>query len=234
MKTLKVILIDDEPNALKTLTTILQEFCEQIEIVGTANSALEGIKITQKLQPDLVFLDVDMPSGTGFDFLEAFPKRTFKVIFTTASSEHAIKAIKAQAEDYLMKPVDLDELQTSLDNLRQVMEMRKSYDFNKIPIPTASGAIYARQDEIIHLNNAGNYCTFFLKNKPSLLTSKNIGFFADLLNGKPFFRCHQSHIININEVQELNRTDGVYVLMSNGNRIDVSRSKKDELLQLLG
>jgi two-component system LytT family response regulator len=234
MKKLKAIIIDDEPNAIISLQTILNEFCDGIEILATANGALDGIKQTNIYKPDLVFLDVDMPGGSGFDYLEAFPKRDFKVIFTTASSDYALKAIKARAEDYLLKPVDIDELNTTLNNLRSVLDTRKTFDRNKIALPTQSGYSYVNYQDIIHINNDGNYTTFFMKNEVKHLISKNIGYFADLLDFFPFFRCHQSHIINLDEITELNRTDGTHVIMSNGNRIDVSRGKKDELYELMG
>jgi two-component system LytT family response regulator len=234
MKKLITIIIDDEPNAIRSLETILTEYCEGIEIAATANGALEGVKKVNTYHPDLVFLDVDMPGGNGFDFLEAFPDRDFKVIFTTASSDHALKAIKAKAEDYLLKPVDIDELNTALSNLRAVLDTKKSFDRNKIALPTQNGYTYVSYHDIIHIDNEGNYTTFYLKDNTKHLISKNIGYFADLLDFFPFFRCHQSHIINLDEINELNRTDGTHVILSNGNRIDVSRGKKDELYEVMG
>jgi two-component system, LytTR family, response regulator len=195
---LKVIIIDDEQNAINALKTLICEFYDGAEIVGTANTALQAVALTNKLQPDLVLLDINMPNGSGFDFLEAFSKINFKVIFTTASEEYMLKALQVKAANYLLKPIDLDLLTKALDSIKQeLQEVVTSEPVRLIPLPIQGGFAYIKSEEVIHLSSNGNYTTVFLKENKKYLVSKHLGFFSNYFSDMPFFKCHQSHIVNL-------------------------------------
>ncbi|MES2779239.1 MAG: LytTR family DNA-binding domain-containing protein [Bacteroidota bacterium] len=229
---LRVVVIDDEPDAVSALCTLILEFTIGAEVVGTASSALEGIRVINKMRPDLILLDIDMPGGTGFELLDAFPDRFFKVVFTTASSSFAIKALKTKAHDYLLKPIDVDELRTTLDLAREP-EHKLMEDDPTLPLPDLNGYTYVKIRDIIHLNGEGNYTTVYYGENGKSVVSKNIKYFETLLAPYAFFRCHQSYIINLSKVQQLKKNEGTYLVMSNGNRVEVSRANKEELTRLL-
>jgi two-component system LytT family response regulator len=226
---LNVVIIDDEPDAVSALSALIEQFIEGVKIAGTAHNVLEGIKTINRTKPDVVLLDVDMPGGSGFDLLEAFPERSFKVIFTTASSGFALKALKAKAQDYLLKPVDLDELEHAL---AMVYSGKQKKDIT-IPLPDKGGYTYVNISDIIHLDGDGNYTTVYYGQNDKTIVSKNIKYFENLLDPRLFFRCHQSHIINPLKVKQLKKNEGTYLIMSNGNRVEVSRANKDRLMELL-
>ncbi len=227
---LKLIIIDDELDAIESLELMIQNFIQNAEIVGTARTALDGIKLINQKKPDVVLLDIDMPGGTGFDLLETFPSRDFVVIFTTASSEHAIKALRIKAEDYLLKPIIIEELQLAIDKLSA--QVKKPIDENgKIALADLTGYTYVNVKDIIHLKGEGNYTTVYYGNSNKVV-SKNIKYFEDLLPSTLFFRCHQSHIVNLKEISELKKNEGLFLVMHNGDKVDVSRAHREEILSM--
>jgi two-component system LytT family response regulator len=241
---LKTVLIDDELNALEALEWKLNRYVEDLEIIK-CNSPLEGIDIIEKEKPDLVFLDIEMPEMNGFELLKQLNYKGFQLIFTTAHDEFALKAIKVSAIDYLLKPVDKDELITAIEKVKASQKESKLEDkleslftnintkSDKINI-SADGKVYLlEKDDVIMLKSDKSYTTVFLKDDRSILVSKTLKEVEKKFNFQQFFRVHNSYLININHVKEYLKSDGGELVMSNGMRAGISRNKKTELLELL-
>ncbi|MFH1321980.1 MAG: LytTR family DNA-binding domain-containing protein [Bacteroidota bacterium] len=239
---LKTIIIDDEAKSIKTIELIIKEFCRNITIVGKANSAIDGIKEIQNKKPDLVFLDIEMPHGNGFDLLESIPERDFDVIFVTAYNHYAVKAFKFSAIDYILKPIDIEEL---VNAVKKVEESRKEHpksypDYNallenirsaspcKLTIPTLEGLEYINIKNIIRIEADRSYSEIYLKEGKKLIVSKSLAEIENLLDDKNFFRTHKSHLINLDHVNKFLRIDGGSVEMIDGSIVIVSRRKKDD------
>jgi two-component system, LytTR family, response regulator len=229
---LKIVIIDDEPDAIAVIRGLVEMFCNDVQVVGTATSAVEGIQAIEEHKPDVVLLDIDMPGGSGFNLLESFGQRPFKVIFITASGEFAIQALRAKADDYLLKPVNPLELKQALEKVR-LDKGKQPLPAQKIALPEKNGYYYVNIADIIHIEGDGSYVTIYLKNGLKKTVSKNIKTFDDQLSPHGFIRCHQSHLVNMAEVSQLKRLDGIFLVMSNGNEVAVSRARKDMVLQLL-
>ena len=241
---LKTVLIDDEQNALEALEWKLNRYVEDLEIIK-CNSPLEGIEIIEKERPDLVFLDIEMPEMDGFELLKQLNYKGFQLIFTTAHDEFALKAIKVSAIDYLLKPVDKDELITAIEKVKVSKKESKLEDKleslftnintkgDKINI-SADGKVYLlEKDDVIMLKSDKSYTTVFLKDDRSILVSKTLKEVEKKFNFQQFFRVHNSYLINVNHVKEYLKSDGGELVMSNGMRAGISRNKKTELLELL-
>ena len=239
---LKAILVDDEPNCLKMLEWELQNSCPDVQIVELCNSGKDGLKAIQKHQPDIVFLDVDMPYMNGFELLELVPDIKFDVIFTTAYDEYAVKAFKTNAIDYLLKPIDEDELRTAVtkvkDKNQHITSQMPSEDdprkqvIRKIALPTFEGLVFVEVDRIIYCQSDNNYSKIILKGEKNLFISKTLKETEAVLGNYHFFRVHNSFLVNLNEIKNYVKSDGGYLIMSNDERVKVSRAKKDMLLQL--
>jgi two-component system LytT family response regulator len=241
---LKVIIIDDEENAVKFIHGIIAEYCPNLVLAGTANSAREGIVLINQVHPDLVFLDVEMPHGTGFDLLSNFPKKTFDVIFITAYNHYAIQAIKFSAVDYILKPVNISEL---IEAVQKVEQKRSSVEYrnldysnllenlrtprpSRLAIPTNDGIEYLNTSEIIRIEADRSYSWFFLTDKRKYLVSRNLKEYQELLQDIDFFRPHNSHLINMNFVKKFIRHEGGYIEMTDGSNVPISRGKRDLFL----
>jgi two-component system, LytTR family, response regulator len=231
MKPLKIAIVDDEPNAIEAITQILKEFVEGVEIVGTANNALQAIKLLNRNELDLVFLDVEMPDGTGFDVLEALPNHLFKVVFTTAYNQYAIQAIKNSAIDYLLKPIGIEEFLQALEKVR--IELNQEEYPNKVAVPIMSGIRYVEIDSIIYLKAEKSYTQFYFKNGEKLLVSKHLKIYEELLPEDRFFRPHKSYIINLDCVVTYIKSAGGYVELENGHEVPISKEKKDAFLKAM-
>ena len=241
---LRVMIIDDEPDAVKFIQGIVAEYCPNLEVVGTANSARDGVSMINQTHPDLVFLDVQMPHGSGFDLLSSFPEKTFDVIFITAYNHYAIQAIKFSAVDYILKPVNISELieavnkveqkRTSLEyrnlNYNNLLENLKAPVPSKLAIPTSDGIEYLNTAEIIRIEADRSYSWFFLKDKKKYLVSRNLKEYQELLQELNFFRPHNSHLINMIYVKKFIRHEGGYIEMTDGSSVPISRGKKDLFL----
>lgn len=231
---MKVILIDDEPSALENLHILLDACQEDINICAHASGVLEGIKLINKHKPDLIFIDIEMQDGTGFDLLEVFPEHAFIPIFVTAFNEYAIEALRSGAFDYLLKPIDFEELQNCIKRIDHKLQHNHVNTcpsrHPKIRIPTSDGIFYVRYDEVIYLKGEGSYSRFFLTDDREVMTSRNIKYYEDSLPEPLFFRIHQSYVVNTNHVQQIIRTGGNHVVMSNLSQLEISRRKKDEFL----
>ena len=243
---LTAVIIDDELKGRIALKQKLQDYCENIELVGEAESGEEGMKLIEKHQPRIVFLDIEMPRMDGFEMLLKLPEKNFHLIFTTAYDQYAIKAIKYAAFDYLLKPIDIEELKFAISKIieqpyshtekKLVMLEQNLFSknaFNKIAIPTLDGLLFFDINEIIHLEASSNYTTIYFDHHPKLTASKTLKEFEEILPGDIFFRPHHSHIINLNYVKRYIKGDGGQIEMQNGNYIDVARRKKEEFLKTM-
>jgi two-component system LytT family response regulator len=245
---MKAILIDDEPNGRIALRQKLKDYCPTIEVIGEAENGKQGITLIESLQPDLVFLDIEMPEMDGFEMLIHIPEKKFHLVFTTAYDHYAIKAIKYAAFDYLLKPIDIDELKSTIDRLTPLTSsnvtnkkletleqnlLSKPF-LNKIAIPTNEGLLFFDLQHIIHLEAESNYTNIYFDNHPKLMASRTLKDFEEILPTDIFFRPHNSHVINLHFIKRYIRGDGGQVEMKNGNFVLVSRRKKDEFLKLIG
>jgi two-component system LytT family response regulator len=242
---LKTVIIDDEQDAVDFISTIIAEYCPSLDPVGKAFNVIQGTKVIKENKPDLVFLDVEMPNGTGFDLLAQFPEKEFDVIFITAFNHYAIKAIKFSAVDYILKPININEFieavskvvkkrsQRSSDNndgLKILMENLRSPMPSRLAIPTSDGMEYLNPKEIIRIEADRSYSWFYLNGNRKILVSKHLKEFQELLGDRNFFRSHNSHLINLKFVKKFIRKEGGYIEMNDNSMIPISRSKKDIFL----
>jgi two-component system LytT family response regulator len=243
-----LILIDDEPSAIKSLEWEIGNFCKNVNIVGSFTNALLAAGFLKKNKVDCVFLDIEMPDMDGFQFLELFPARDFAVVITTAFDQYAIKAIKESALDYLLKPIDSDDLilcfekieqqkngfsaNVKLGNSLEKLLQSSVFSQKKISINNDGKIIFLQPDDIIYCESDGNYCTIYLESKEKIVLSQKLKFMEEKLSHLQFFRIHNSYLINLNKVKEFHKTDE-YVVLSNQVKIPVSRQKKSTFLDKL-
>ena len=243
---MKAILVDDEKNALEMLEWMIQKNCPEVEIIAMCDSPLDGLEKIKALKPDLIFLDIEMPQLNGFDLLDRLGKHDADVIFTTAYNQFAIKAFKACALDYLLKPIDPEDLKSAVQKAKSKkskvstdqLEMLLSYIKPEKPKPrrvalTATDhLIFVEVDKIIYCESDSNYTIFFLTDGEKVMVSKTLKDVEEILEGSDFFRIHASYLINMKHVSKFTRGDGGYVVMSNNQHITVSRKKKDEFFEM--
>jgi len=244
---IKAVIIDDEIHCRKTLNMLLAENCPDVQVVEQCEDGEAGILAIQKLKPDIVFLDIEMPGMNGFEMLQKLPAINFEIIFTTSYDQYAIKAFKFSALDYLLKPVDRQELGTAVQKVVQRLSrpvpqqleilLQKLYQpassIRKIALPTMEGLQMIPIDSIISCASDSNYTIFQLKNKQKLIVSRLLREVEEMLEEYSFLRVHHSYVVNLNEIEKYYKGDGGYVVMSDGSSIDVSRNKKDILLTKL-
>jgi two-component system LytT family response regulator len=245
---LHTLIVDDEPDAVNFIGSIIREYCPGLDIIATAASANEGARIILERQPDLVFLDVEMPHGSGFDLLAQFPEKTFDVIFITAFNHYAIKAIKFSAVDYILKPINISEFTEAVEKVLQkrlsasarntdyaaLLENLKSDVPSKLAIPTFDGMEYLKTKEIIRIEADRSYSRFFLADQRKILVSKNLKEYQELLSDQGFFRPHNSHLINLEHVKKFIRHEGGTIEMTDGSQVPVSRTRRDLFLRQMG
>jgi two-component system LytT family response regulator len=243
---MKAILVDDEKNALEMLEWMLQKNCPEVEIIAMCDSPLEGLEKIKTLKPDVIFLDIEMPQLNGFDLLERLGKHDSDVIFTTAYNQFAIKAFKVCALDYLLKPIDPEDLklavQKALTKKNKVsaeqLEMLLSYmkpekpKSKRVALTASDHLIFVETEKIIYCESDSNYTIFFLTDGQKIIVSKTLKDVEEILEGSDFFRVHASYLINMKHVSKFTRGDGGYVVMSNNQHITVSRKKKDEFFEM--
>lgn len=246
----KVVIIDDEKNGRDIVKQYLSFYCDDIDVIGEANSVESGFELLSKQTPDIVFLDIQMQDGTGFNLLEKLPQRNFKVIFVTAYDQFALKAIKFSASDYILKPVEPDEFveavervkselanqnQAKDDRIDALLSISKKNDFTKIGLPTSEGIQFVKVDDIVRCEADGPYTQVFLSTGERVMVSKNLKIYEDLFANSNFIRVHKSHLINTSYIDKYmnNGGDGGSVAMADGSIVEVSRRKKDELLAMI-
>ncbi len=245
----QAIIVEDELHSREFLKNIVTTYCPELTIAALAGGVEEGVAAIKQHQPDIVFLDIEMQTGTGFDLLQQFPQPTFEVIFTTAYDHYAIKAIKFSAVDYLLKPIDIEELQQSV---AKVIEKKKNNTGQQalqillknlqapqtaeqsITLSTSDGLEFIPLHQIIRIEASGPYSHFYLKDKKKIIVSRNLKEYETLLTDHGFFRVHNSHIINMKEVKRMIKTDGGYAVMSDESNITISPKKKEEFFEMIG
>ncbi|HLF64151.1 MAG TPA: response regulator [Saprospiraceae bacterium] len=245
---LKAILIDDEPECLHSLAHDLEAHCPGVEIMAQCDNGKEAIKMIHAHDPDVLFLDIDMPYINGFDLLEMVPEVNFEVIFTTAYDKYAIQAFRISAVDYLLKPIDTEALSMAVEKVRilrekgntskqisfliQQIKDLENNNVRKIALPTFDGLEFIHMDDILYCQSDGAYSHVFFTDGRKLYISKTLRYLEDALCNFHFFRVHNSYIVNLNHVNKYSKTDGGLLILSNGMKVRVSRSRKDELLGL--
>jgi two-component system LytT family response regulator len=243
---LKTILIDDDQSNLSALSEKLNRHCPQIRIVARCDTAQDGLKAIDDLQPDVVFLDIEMPVMNGFLMLQHLTYKNFALIFVTAYDHYAIKAIRYSALDYLVKPVEIDELKAAVAKaetnrlnrsadlqMELLLEYVQKKQTRRISIPTFEGLQFIAIDDIIYLEASANYTYIYLSDGAKFLVSRTLKEFDELLPTETFLRIHHAHVINKSFVQRYIRGEGGQVVMSNGIVLDVSKRKKAEFLQAI-
>jgi two-component system LytT family response regulator len=246
METIKAVIVDDEKNNRITLQKLIEKFCPQVRIIAECDSVDAAIAAIENNPTDVVFLDVEMPAKNGFDLLAHYNYQCpFDVIFTTAYSQYAVKAFRFSALDYLLKPVDPEELIGAVHKLSikkseevknrqfELLEQKignKELSKKQLAISTLEGIYFASLDEVIHVDADSSYTKIYLTSGEMIMSSKPLKYFEELLEDYDFVRIHQSHIINLKHIRRYVRGDGGQVIMMNGTEIEVSRRKKDDLL----
>lgn len=245
---IRAIIIEDEPVSREMLTLMLQRHKNDIEIVDTCSNPTDGIESIAKHQPDLIFLDIQMPKMNGFDMLKKISDINFEVIFTTAFDRYAINAIRTSALDYLLKPVDDEDLTAAIEKCKERMiEKKTKHQFenlfnnlnNKNPLDktlalaASDGISFIKMCDILRVEANGRYAKFYLLNKETILVSKTLGDFEEILSANQFFRIHDSSIINLNHVKKYIRGDGGTVILSDNTELDVARRRKEEFIKLI-
>jgi two-component system, LytTR family, response regulator len=241
------IIVDDEPYSCESLATLLERYCPNVKVLDICYSGADALKAIGEQAPTLIFLDIEMPGMNGFEMLQNLPSINFAIIFTTSYDQYAIKAIRFSALDYLLKPVDRQELQIAVqkaihkshETFPQQMEMlmhklqHRLSAINKIAMPTMEGLRMIPVNSIISCASSSNYTILTLKNKEKITASRTLKEIEELLEDFCFLRVHNSFVVNINEVEKYVKGDGGYLIMSDGSNIDVSRSRKELLLKRL-
>lgn len=246
---LKAILVDDELPSLQNLEFKIKEFCPDIEIIAAIQRPEDAIKQIKIQKPDILFLDIEMPRINGFKLLDHFPDKPFEVVFTTAYNHYAIDAVRKSAFDYLVKPIDVTELQNTVSRFQEKLKNKRTsgrtevlldgYSGNysqkhKISISSAEGIDFYQISDIIYISSSSNYSNLHLTNNTTVLVTKLLKEFEEMLVPYRFYRIHHSYLINLNHLKKYIRGDGGQVVMVNNTTLDVSRRKKEEFMKLLG
>ena len=235
-----ISIIEDDSISHEMLRDLLEETAPDWEVEGPYTSIKQAVEQISKHRPQLVFLDVELKDGSGFDVLKHFEPIDFDVIVTTSHDKYAIQAIKHRALDYLIKPfqrADLEEAMSRIGKRVKVEPVKSltppSAALQKIAVPTSDGLLFIRTDEIIRLESERNYTDFHLTNNRTVVVTRSLKEYEELLTPLGFFRVHHSHIVNLNQITRYVRGEGGYVILSDGSNVDVSRRRKEEFLSLL-
>ncbi|MEO6000171.1 MAG: LytTR family DNA-binding domain-containing protein [Chitinophagaceae bacterium] len=240
-------IVDDEHDCCISLATLLERHCPAVKVVDVCHSASEALQSIQQHAPQILFLDIEMPHMNGFELLEKLPEIDFQLIFTTSYDQYAIKAIRFSALDYLLKPIDREELQSAVQKVIQLLHKpfpqqieillqklhRPAVPVNKIAIPTMEGLRMILVESIISCKADSNYTLLFLKNKQKIIASRTLKDIEEMLEDYSFLRVHHSYIVNINEIEKYIKGEGGELLMSDNSTIDVSRNRKEMLMRKL-
>lgn len=245
---IKTLIIEDEQKSRDVLLKIIEKNCPELTVIGTAGNVAEGVEKIKSLKPELVFLDITMPDGSGFDLLEQVQGQKFDLIFATASNSHAIRAFKYSACDYLLKPIDTEELVSAVSRITKrksdtpdmqnlsflIQQLKKNDDnFQKITLPTGNAYEIINLKDIIRCEADGSYTYFYLTDKRKLMVSASLKHYEELLPEQDFIRVHHHNLINMNHVIRFLKEDGGYAVMTDGTKIEISRRKKDQFMERL-
>jgi two-component system LytT family response regulator len=246
MKKLATIIVDDEEDGINTLRNFLTKYCPDVEVIDTAASVAEAVDKIKLGTPDLVFLDINMPGSDGFQLFNKLPDADFSVVFVTAYDEYALKAFKHHAVNYILKPVNIDELIETVARVKRMVAANiKTQDIdtvmqavarpglhNKIALPVLDGLVYVNVDTIIRCEAENNYTVLHFTDRPKLIVSKTLGSYERLLQPFGFYRVHHQHLINLAHLERYQRGRGGVVTMSDKQDIAVSQRKRDEFLRI--
>jgi two-component system, LytTR family, response regulator len=241
---LKCIIVDDEFKSREGLKALIEKFCENIEVSALCQNGTEAIAAIDVVKPDVVFLDIQLQKETGFDILEKLDKIEFELVFTTAYSEFAVKAFKFSAIDYLLKPIDINDLRAAIEKARkriigniservaQLAQNLKgnSFKHSRLALPAADGLVFVSVDEILYCEATGNYTNIHMADNRKFVVSRTLKEYEDLLTDQDFFRIHNSFLINLNSIKRYIRGEGGQVVMVNDKALDVSKAKKKSFL----
>lgn len=244
---IKAIIVDDEPNGVKNLRALLSSYCPDVNMVGESGDLQGAFELICTKKPELVFLDIEMPFGSGFELLDRINDINFEVIFVTAFEKYAMHAIRKSACDYILKPIDISDLVNAVDkatarisrknetyHLKKLLTDAQAPDAEKkIALPTLQGMVFVKLTDIVHCEAEGSYTWFCFADGTKILIAKNIGEYDDLLMDKGFIRVHHSRLINCRHVVEFKKGNTATVIMSNGSSVPVSQRKRDVLLQYI-
>ena len=243
---IKSIIVDDEKHGRENLAGILKQYCPEIELLGEANSVESAISLVQEFNPDLIFLDIEMPRANGFQLLEHFKDFRFEVIFVTAYGNYAIKAIRFSAADYILKPINFHDLKAAVEKVAERIQQKQEnlrmkqlvYNLSqpqnpRIGLPTGDRIEFIEVGKIIRCQGEGNYSHIFFDGNKPLLVAKTLVEFEDLLGEYSFFRVHKTHLVNLKHVVAYLKTDGGTLQLSNGDTVAISRRRKEEVQKML-
>jgi two-component system LytT family response regulator len=241
------VIVDDEKAGVENLRALLSKYCPAVQIIGEANSAAQAKLVCEAVQPQLVFLDIEMPFGNAFDFLSTYQQIPFEVIFVTAFEKYAMKAIRLSACDYILKPIDISELIAAVEkareristkvqseNLQALMVNMKNLGKDKIiAVPTIQGLIFIKTQDIVRFEADGGYTWIHFTNRDKLLVTKTLGDYDEVLSDSDFMRVHHAHLVNFQHVSEFIKGNSPVLIMSDDSSVSVSKRKKDILLERL-
>ncbi len=241
---MKVVIAEDEERSREMLRKMVEMFCPEVTIVGVAESVARAVEVIRETKPDIILMDIELRPGKCFEIFPQLDSLDFEVIFTTAYKNYAIEAIKYGALDYLLKPIDMNELSLAINKacrkrkgreentgLKQFLKDYRSASHQRISLHTTDGIVYAVVDQIVRCEAKGAYTTIFLKDGNRHMTSKNLGEYESMLADHDFFRTHHSHLVNLTEVAKYKNTDGGFVEMKDGAEVPVAQRRKDEFLE---
>lgn len=243
MNKITAVIIDDEKNGRENLTNSLLKYCPEIEIIAEVDSVMSGIEAIQKFTPELIFLDIEMPDGKGFKVLEFFPDATFDVIFVTAYDHYAIDAIRFSALDYILKPINVLELRAAINRLEQrkirnnqlirqfIQNADSALAEKKLALATSDKIEFRKIGQIVRCQSEGNYTHFYFADGSSLLVSRTLNEFEEILERYGFFRTHKTHLVNSMFINAFHKSDGGYLKMTDGTSVPISRRRKEEILE---
>lgn len=240
---MKAIIIDDEAKARRVIEALLTEHCSDVTVIATADDVPSGVKAINREAPDIVFLDIEMPGYTGFQLLDFFDDVDFDIIFTTAYGDYAIRAFEVSAIDYLLKPIQIDQLVRSVDKVKskhkshlkeklQTLKLNLSEpgQLSKIALPVSDGFLFVKPEDILYLRAESSYTRIYLSEDKDLLVTRTLKEFEKLIDHPHFMRIHRSYLINLNHIKQYVRADGGHIEMDNGDVVYFSKDKKEELL----
>lgn len=244
---LKAVILEDEENSRKLLSGFITDYCPEVNVVSAVDNVKAGLEAINEFHPDVVFMDIELKGETSFDLLDKLGEIDFDIIFITAYESYMLKAIKLSAVDYLLKPINAQELKSAVEKLKKkrnqlvsnkslealMNNFRNNYQDHQIAVSFSEGLVFIKITDIIYLESDGAYSHFYLKGNEKMVSSKNIKEYEDLLSDHNFFRIHKSYMVNKAEVSRYIRGEGGYVIMSNKVNLDVSRRRKDEFLRFL-
>lgn len=241
---IKVMIIDDEKHCITTLLHLLKAYKDEVAIVATTQHSSDAKSLIEEHQPNLIFLDIEMPIMNGLELLQQFSSLPFETIFTTAYDQYAIKALRLSALDYLLKPIDKQELKAAIDKykskelittneqLQQVKKITQHKIMDTLALSTIEGLMFIKIKDIMYLEATSSYTNIFMNNGTKYLASKTLATFEDVMDETCFFRPHKSYIINLKNVKQYIRGEGGEIIMENGTSISLSRNKKQQFLEL--